>query len=138
MDMFMDLEVITTSALGGFLVGLAFVTLLLFNGRFIEVSKIIHLPFRNSIGPKSWAYFFILGLIASGFLFGHFHPEKILNTSTRSLLEVLAGGLFCGVACSLIQDLVPKLRLLNFIGLILLYLGGTTTLLFLKWAGWVL
>ena len=136
MDMYTESAAITTSLLGGALMGLSMALMLLFNGRSIESSKILHLVFRRNSGPIAWAIFFLLGLLSSGPLLSLIFYEEMKVHSIRSTLDILLAGLFVGLGSSLIQDFTPRFRGRSLVGLAAFFAGGLLTQNLLRWAGW--
>ena len=82
---------------GGFLLGLAALSLLFFNGRVAGVSGILggFLSFRKR--DTLWRFAFLAGLVAGGFLLLATFPETLNLNLKSSPPEVMLAGLLVGI-----------------------------------------
>lgn len=92
--------------IGGALIGFAVTVLLLFNGRITGISGIINGALYLPKGDTLWRLFFVIGLIAGGFIFYQFSPEAFsIQTDRNDYLIALAGfivgfGTIMGNGCT--------------------------------------
>jgi uncharacterized membrane protein YedE/YeeE len=82
-----------TALTGGILIALASVWLLAANGRIAGISGILHGLFAQPPGDRLWRLWFIVGLVAAGFLWQVFLP---LRTATLNLGWMALSGLLVG------------------------------------------
>lgn len=82
--------------LGGFLIGLAAVLMLLFNGKILGISGIAGGILQKSHESKAWRYFFILGLLGGGAVMFAARPEQFAITLYRSPAALVFAGLLVG------------------------------------------
>ncbi len=87
--------------MGGMLIGLAGVSILLFNGRILGVSGIVGGLLRPTPHDRGWRWGFLAGLIAGGVLLTLLAPTVFTITPTRSVGALLAAGLLVGVGTAL-------------------------------------
>jgi uncharacterized membrane protein YedE/YeeE len=88
---------------GGILIGLASVWLLAANGRIAGISGILHGLFAQPPGDRLWRLWFIVGLLAAGFLWHAFFPVTTgsLNFGWMALSGLLVGfGTRVGGGCT--------------------------------------
>lgn len=79
------------SLLGGALIGLAAALLLLFNGRIAGISGIIGGLLKPNKHDMSWRVAFLLGLIASPFIWTLLAPLPVIQINTSTPLIIVAG-----------------------------------------------
>ncbi|WP_413578054.1 YeeE/YedE family protein [Bdellovibrio sp. HCB290] len=81
---------------GGALIGLAASIMLLLNGRVTGISGIANglLTFKKD--DYLWRIAFIGGLVLGGGILGHFRPEMLANTTSRSDWMVALAGVIVG------------------------------------------
>lgn len=82
--------------LGGVLIGAAVSIMLLFNGRVTGISGIIGGMFHPVKKDFSWRLFFIMGLIAGGFILNYFRPESFIQSSSATTFDYILAGLLVG------------------------------------------
>lgn len=82
--------------LGGFLIGTAVALLLLFNGRVTGVSGILSSSLAGPSRENFWRYAFLAGLLGGGLILRFAWPESLVNTSDRSWLAIVLGGVAVG------------------------------------------
>ena len=79
------------SLLGGMLIGLASVMLWWFNGRIAGVSGIVASLLSANTGQLTWQWAFVLGLVASPWLYQIFADLPPIRLSTSPMLYIVAG-----------------------------------------------
>jgi uncharacterized membrane protein YedE/YeeE len=84
-----------SSLFGGMLIGLSVSMLFLLNGRVAGISGIVGGIVRPNSGDTTWRVFFVVGLLAAGFVFSLIRPAAF-GTSTTSLPLVAVAGLLVG------------------------------------------
>jgi uncharacterized protein len=89
-------NLITSSILGGALIGLAVTFMLLFNGRVAGISGILSgllvFPKKDTL----WRLSFLIGMLAGGLILRASDLDVFKNTSGRPMLAIAIGGLFVG------------------------------------------
>jgi len=86
-----------TALIGGFLLGIAALSLLFFNGRVAGISGIFggFLAFKR--GDTLWRTVFIAGLLVGGVILTQFYPESIQFELKSSASTVMLAGLLVGI-----------------------------------------
>lgn len=87
--------------LGGMLIGLAGVSILLFNGRILGVSGIVGGILRPTAHDQGWRWGFLAGLLLGGFLLTLLAPTVFTITPTRSVGALIVAGLLVGLGTAL-------------------------------------
>jgi len=85
-----------SALIGGALIGLSATLLLLFNGRLAGVSGILSGIFVQPAGDRLWRLMFVVGMVASGFLYQFFGPGGYENYTDVSLPVLLVGAFLVG------------------------------------------
>lgn len=85
-----------SALIGGVLIGLSATLLLLFNGRIAGVSGILNGVFVQPAGDRLWRLMFVIGMIASGFLYQFIGPGGFENSTEVSLLVLVTGAFLVG------------------------------------------
>lgn len=85
-----------SATLGGFLIGLAAVVLMLFNGRIAGISGILSGVAFAPAGDKLWRVLFVFGVVSAPVIYGLFHNEAIAFSITPSWPLLVLGGLLVG------------------------------------------
>lgn len=78
---------------GGVMIGVAASILLLFNGKIAGISGILGGALKPSSLDKGWRLIFLIGLIASPFLFSLASPLPAVNVEASSTVLIIAGVL---------------------------------------------
>jgi uncharacterized protein len=91
-----NLNEIINALLGGLLIGLAVSLMLLFNGRVTGISGIIFAMIDQNFKNNKWRYFFLLGLLLGGLIIKIFSPERLVNTLSTSLTQLILAGFLVG------------------------------------------
>lgn len=92
----MVLEAFIPAVAGGILIGLASLTLLLFNGKVAGVSGIVGGLFAPTTGDTGWRVAFAVGLLLGGVGLLIQMPASLTGDSPRSLPLLALGGLLVG------------------------------------------
>ena len=85
------------SLIGGALLGVAGLTLLLFNGRIAGVSGIFGGLLNLKKGETLWRATFVVGLLAGGLVLSLAYPQAIRFEMTYSATAVMLAGLLVGI-----------------------------------------
>ncbi|PIE18656.1 MAG: YeeE/YedE family protein [Proteobacteria bacterium] len=88
-------ESILLALLGGALIGVAALSLVVFNGRISGISGILGGALQRGV-PQWWRWAFIGGLFAGGLLVTLVHPEAFVDVIDQELLLVAGAGLLVG------------------------------------------
>jgi hypothetical protein len=85
-----------TSLAGGLMIGLAAALLLIFSGRIAGISGIIGGLLKPAKGDVSWRLAFLLGLVASPFMFSLIYPLPPVHIEA-SYPTLIVAGLLVGI-----------------------------------------
>jgi uncharacterized membrane protein YedE/YeeE len=83
------------AALGGFIIGIAAIVLLAFNGRLAGISGILYAGLTDK-GNRIWRLLFILGLILGGILAHQLLDIPIPTLTQNNIFIIIAAGLLVG------------------------------------------
>lgn len=92
----MNMAAMLLPVLGGTLIGLASLTLLLFNGKVAGISGIIGGFLSPAPGDMAWRVAFAIGLLLGGIGLLALMPTTLTGDSPRSLPVLVLGGLLVG------------------------------------------
>jgi len=123
--------------LGGVLIGVAASILIVLNGKIAGISGILGGIFSTSKENKTWRILFMVGLIASPWVYQLFAPLPIVEVKANTLTLIISGLLVgfgtqlgngctsghgvCGIARLSIRSIVATLTFILF-GVITVYL----------------
>jgi len=83
--------------LGGVLIGLASISLMLFNGRIAGISGILKGALRYQKNDFLWRATFLIGMVGTGILISILFPNYAVVEISRSLWAYGAAGLLIGI-----------------------------------------
>jgi uncharacterized membrane protein YedE/YeeE len=82
---------------GGFIIGLAATLLLFFKGRIAGISHIVAGLWSLDLAEFAWRASFLVGLLVTGFVLAHSHPDLIgVPPANRSLGLMATSGFLVG------------------------------------------
>lgn len=84
------------AVLGGFIIGIAAILLLAFNGRLVGVSGILYAGLTDK-GNRTWRLLFILGLLLGGVLAHQLLDIPIPILAQSNILIIITAGLLVGL-----------------------------------------
>jgi len=84
------------AVLGGFIIGVAAILLLAFNGRLAGISGILYAGLTD-IGNRTWRLLFILGLLLGGVLAHQLLDIPIPILAQSNILIIITAGLLVGL-----------------------------------------
>lgn len=84
------------AGLGGFIIGIAAILLLAFNGRLAGISGILYTGLTD-IGNRTWRLLFILGLLLGGVLAHQLLDIPIPILAQSNILIIITAGLLVGL-----------------------------------------
>lgn len=85
------------STIGGILIGLAAISLLLFNGRIAGISGIVAGILHPEKGNSLWRVVFIAGMLVGAMLIRWLHPEALAIEIDVSNAAILLAGFLVGI-----------------------------------------
>ncbi len=84
-----------TALFGGILIGISSTILLAFDGRIAGISGIVNGALKST-QEEAWRWFFIVGMLAGGFLYEYILTSEPTPTSSFAPLAMIIGGLLVG------------------------------------------
>ncbi|WP_120497242.1 YeeE/YedE family protein [Kiloniella sp. EL199] len=97
----MDIFSLVPALAGGILIGIAVITLMLFNGRIAGISGIVGGLFPFKSNDTRWRIAFLVGLVLAPFLYRIFIGQIPEITFDASLPLLVLGGVLVGVGTQL-------------------------------------
>ncbi len=124
---------------GGLLIGTAVSILLIFNGRIAGISGIIGQTLSVNFRPQAWRLAFIIGLLASPFIYARFLPIPDVTITSNHTIIILAGllvgfGTRLGNGCTSGHGVcgIARFSLRSIVATMTFIIAGAITVYFLR------